>query len=123
MLNQFNALVDAMKALTKAATTSEPAEVLPVADNEWNTRPDADRYGEIMYDFEVDSLNGDNLKQDRAYEGSMDLYSRKKDGDGWVPLIEKVLTEHCEGCWRLDYHKKERETDLFRWEWVFQIEG
>ena len=123
MLNQFNALVAAMKALTKAATTSEQAEKLPVAENEWNTRPDADSYGEIMYDFELESLDGDNLKQDRAYEGSMDLYSRKKDGDGWIPLIEKVLSEHCESCWKMDYHTKERETDLFRWEWVFQIEG
>ena len=123
MLNQFNALVTAMKALNKAATTSEPDNILPVAENEWNTRPDADSYGEIMYDFEVESLNGDNLKQDRAYEGSMDLYSRKKDGDGWIPLIEKVLSEHCESCWMLNYHTKEAGTNLFRWEWTFQIEG
>lgn len=123
MLERFNALVSAMKALTKEATTSEPAKTLPVAENAWNTRPDSDSYGEIMYDFEVDSLDGDNLKQDRALEGSMDFYSRKKDGDGWIPLIEKTLTDHCESCWRLDYHTKEQATDLFRWEWVFQIEG
>ena len=123
MLDNFNALVTAMKALNKAATTSEPDDILPVAENEWNTRPDAESYGQIMYEFEAGMLEGDNLKQDRAYEGSMDLYSRKKDGDGWIPLIEKVLTEHCEGCWRLDYHTKEQATDLFRWEWVFQIEG
>ena len=58
MLNQFNALVAAMKALTKAATTSEPAEVLPVAENEWNTRPDAESYGQIMYEFEAGMLEG-----------------------------------------------------------------
>ena len=68
-------------------------------------------------------LEGDNRKQDRAYEGSMDLYSRKKDGDGWIPLIEKVLTEHCESCWMLIYHEKEAGTNRFRWEWSFQIEG
>ena len=123
MPETFTALVTAMKALNKAATTSEPDNILPVAENEWNTRPDADSYGEIMLDFEVEGLNGDNLKQDRVYEGSMDLYSRKKDGGGWIPLIESVLTEHCEGCWRMDYHTKEQETDLFRWEWVFQFEG
>ena len=123
MLNQFNALVAAMKALTKAATTSEPAEVLPVAENEWNTRPDADSYGEIMYDFEVDSLNGDNLKQDRAYEGSMDLYSRKKDGDGWVEEIVNTLTAYCDGAWSLNSHMYERENRIFHWEWVFQVEG
>ena len=123
MLNQFNALVTAMKALNKAATTSEPDNILPVAENEWNTRPDAESYGQIMYEFEAGMLEGDNLKQDRAYEGSMDLYSRKKDGDGWIPLIEKVLSEHCESCWMLNYHTKEAGTNLFRWEWTFQIEG
>ena len=123
MPETYDALVTAMKALNKAATTSEPDDILPVAENEWTTRPDAESYGQIMYEFEAGMLEGDNLKQDRVYEGSMDLYSRKKDGDGWIPLIERVLTEHCEGCWRMDYHTKERETDLFRWEWVFQIEG
>ena len=67
MPETYDALVTAMKALNKAATTSEPDDILPVAENEWTTRPDADSYGEIMCDFEVESLNGDNLKQDRAY--------------------------------------------------------
>ena len=124
MCDEFNALVSAMKALAKpAATTSEPEEILKVAENEWDTRPKADSYGVIMYEFEADSLDGDNRKQERAFEGSMDLFSKKKDGDGWVPLIEKVLEEHCDSCWELNYHTKEQGTNLFRWEWTFQVEG
>ena len=123
MLEQYNALVADMKALSKEATTTGQAETLLVAENEWNNRPNADSYGTIMYEFEAGMLEGDNLKQDRAYEGSMDFYSRKKDGDGWVPLIEGMLTKHCESCWMLIYHEKEAGTNLVRWEWSFQIEG
>ena len=123
MPEEFAALMTAMKALTKAATTSEPAETLPVAENKFQTRPNTESYGIIMYEFEAGSLDGDNRKQVRAYEGSMDLYSREKHGDGWIPLIEQVLTEHCDSCWMLNYHEKEAGTNLFRWEWTFQVEG
>ena len=124
MPEEYLALVTAMKSLTQeSAVTSEPAKGLPVAEERWNTRPDVESYGEIQFEFEADSLDGDNRKKNRAYEGSMDLYSYKKSGDGWVQLIEEVLTEHCDSCWRLEYHTHERETGLYRWEWVFQIEG
>ena len=124
MPEEYLALVTAMKSLTQESTvTSEPAKGLPVAEERWNTRPDVDSYGEIQFEFEADSLDGDNRKKNRAYEGSMDLYSYKKSGDGWVPLIEEVLTEHCDSCWRLNFHTHETNTSLFHWEWVFQIEG
>ena len=124
MPEEYLALVTAMKSLTQeSAVTSEPAKGLPVAEERWNTRPDVDSYGEIQFEFEAGSLDGDNRKKNRAYEGSMDLYSYKKSGDGWVPLIEEVLTEHCDSCWRLEYHTHERETREYRGAWVFQIEG
>ena len=124
MLEEYTALVTAMKGLTQASgNTSEPDKTLPVAEDEWDTRPDAESYGEIELEFEADHLDGDNRKHDRAFEGSMDLYSYKRSGDGWPELIEQVLEEHCDSCWRLDYHTHEKETNLFRWEWVFQIEG
>ena len=124
MLNDYAALVTAMKALTQASgTTSEPDKMLPVAEDGWNPRPDTDSHGIITREFEPNSLDGDNLKMMRAYEGSMDLYSRKRDGDGWPALIEQTLTDHCESCWRLNHHGHEPETALFHWEWVFQIEG
>ena len=123
MPEDYTSLVTAMKALTQAsAVTSEPDKVLKVAEDGWNTRPDADSYGEIQLDFEAESLDGNNRKEDRAYEGSMDLYSRKRDGEGWPALIEQTLTEYCDNCWRLNYHTHETGTNLFHWEWVFQIE-
>ena len=124
MLEEYTALVTAMKGLTQASgNTSEPDKTLPVAEDEWDTRPDADSYGEIQYEFEADHLDGDNQKHDRAFESSMDLYSYKRNGDGWPALIEQTLTEHCDSCWRLNYHTHETNTSLFHWEWVFQIEG
>jgi len=121
MPDEYVALVAAMKALTKGEAPD--TVTLPVAEDEWNPRPTTDSYGEISLDFEADALHGDNVKVAEAYEGSFDLYSKKRDGDGWIPLIRRTLTEHCDGAWRLNYHGYERETRLFHWEWVFQIEG
>ena len=123
MHDDYTNLVTAMKALTQAsATTSEPDKVLKVAEDGWDIRPDAISYGEIYLEFEAESLDGNNRKKDRAYEGSMDLYSRRRDGEGWPALIEQTLTEYCDNCWRLNYHTHETGTNLFHWEWVFQIE-
>ena len=120
MPTEYENMVTAMKALTQG---EEPNTVtLPVAENDWNTRPDTESYGIITLDFEPDALHGDNLKQETACEGAMDLYSRRKDGAGWIPLIRETLTEHCEGAWHLNHHTYERETGLFHWEWVFQVE-
>lgn len=120
MPTEYTNLVAALKALTQGETPN--IRTLPMAENEWNTRPDADSYGTVALDFEVDALHGDNLKQVTAYEGSVDLFSRKKDGDGWIPLICSTLTAHCDGAWSLNSHQYERETGLFHWEWSFQIE-
>lgn len=116
MPEEYAALVEAMKGLT------QDDETLPVAENDWNTRPDTESYGIIACEFEADALNGDNAKLAAAYEGSVDLYSRKKDGAGWIPLIRRALAAHCESAWHLNSHNYERETGLFHWEWVFQVE-
>ena len=52
----------------------------------------------------------------------MDLFSKRKDGDGYVRVIEQVLTQICEGCWRLNSRQWERAEGIFHWEWVFQVE-
>lgn len=120
-MDNITALVSAMKSLTKG---EEPNTVtLPVAEDGWNTRPDADSYG-IIYpiEFEADALSGDDVKLAAANEGSFDLYSRKKDGDGWIPLIRAVLQEHCGAAWRLNHRAHETETGLWHWEWAFQTE-
>ena len=94
----------------------------PFAENGWTTRPKSDNWGVITLEFESDSLHGDDLKQARAFEGSVDLFSRKKDGDGCIPLIEEALTAVCESCWRMNSHQWERNEGVFHWEWVFQVE-
>ena len=122
MPTEYTNLVTALKSLTQG---EKPGTVitLPMAENEWNTRPDANSYGIVALDFEADALYGDNLKQITAYEGSIDLFSRSKDGAGWVELIAATLTEYCDGAWSLNHHTYERDTGLFHWEWAFQVEG
>ena len=121
MPEEYTKLVAALKALTQGE--SPDTVTLPVAENEWNTRPDTESYGIVALEFEVDALHGDNIKCATAYEGSVDLYSRKKDGAGWIPLIANTLTEYCDGAWSLNSHQYERENGIFHWEWWFQVEG
>lgn len=122
MPEEYTSLVAALKALTQGEAP-DPVVKLPMAEDEWNTRPDTVSYGTVRLDFEVDALHGDNVKQATAYEGSVDLFSLKRDGAGWVELITAALTEYCEGCWSLNSHQFERNTGLFHWEWAFQVEG
>jgi len=120
--SEYMGLETAMKALAKEpATTEAAAEVLKVGRYGLDTGPDDKSYGLIQPEFEAGAMRGDNLKQDRAIEGSFDLYSEDRDGDGWIPLIESTLNEHCEGCWSLNSDGHENSTHLFHWEWVFQI--
>ena len=128
MPEEYTALVTALKALTQTvgeATTGEDPETvtLPMAEDEWNTRPDTVSYGTVRLDFEAEALRGDDRKQAISYEGSVDLYSLERNGAGWVPLICNSLTEHCDGAWSLNHHTYERETGLFHWGWAFQVEG
>ena len=122
MPTEYTQLVAALKALTQGESP-DPVITLPMAEDEWNTRPDSVSCGTVRLDFEADALRGDDIKVATAYEGSVDLYSLKRDGAGWVPLITGALTEYCDGAWRLNHRAYERETRLFHWEWVFQIEG
>ena len=121
MYERYQALVTAMKALTQVEdpNAAETATVtLPVAEDEWDVRPDTVSYGTISLDFEAGSLNGDDAKQDTAYSGSVDLYSLVRTGAGWVELITQTLMAHCGPCWSLNLHTYERETTLFHWEWT-----
>ena len=120
MPEEYTNMVTALKALTQG---EEPNTVtLPMAEDEWNTRPDTVSYGIVLLQYEADALRGDNRKHDTAYSGSVHLFSLKRDGAGWVPLICGTLTEYCDGAWSLNHHTYERETGLFHWEWAFQVE-
>lgn len=126
MNSEYTALVTALKALTQPEDpkAKDPVMVqLPMAEDEWDTRPETVSYGTVRLDFEADALRGDNQKQSIAYEGSVDLYSLVRDGAGWPALIMQTLEEHCMSCWYLNHHTHERETGLWHWEWAFQVEG
>lgn len=96
---------------------------IPFAENAWNTRPKADHYGVVALEFEAGAMNGDNRKMDRAIEGSVDLFSKAKNGGGYPAQIEEILDETCEGAWKLNHHGWESDTGLFHWEWAYQVEG
>ena len=121
MPTEYTNLVTALKALTQGESPNQVK--LPMAEDDWNTRPETVSYGIVSLDFEADALRGDNIKVATAYEGSVDLFSLKRDGAGWVELITATLTEFCEGAWSLNHHTYERDSNLFHWEWAFQIEG
>ena len=128
MPEEYTALVSALKNLTQPVgpVTSEGTQetiTLPMAEDEWNPRPDAMSYGIVILDFEADALTGDNIKTDAAHEGSLHLFSKNRSGAGWIQLLTGTLTAHCDACWSLNSHVYERETGLFHWEWTFQIEG
>lgn len=120
MPTEYTQLVAAMKALTQG-TPPGTVITLPMAENEWNTRPDTESYGTISLDFEQDQMSGDDRKLAASYEGSVDLYSRGKSGSGWVEKIRDTLEAHCGACWSLNSHTYERETGLFHWEWTFEV--
>ena len=116
MLEEYEALVAELKAL------EQDGKVLPMAEDEWATRPDTVSYGTVRLDFEADALRGDDIKVATAYEGCVHLYSMVRSGAGWVELIKEALTKHCGGSWMLNHHTYERDTGLFHWEWAFQVE-
>ena len=88
---------------------------------EWKTRPNGN-FGTVQLDFEADDDNGDDQKIDRAWEGSVDLYTRGKEMM-IVAAVETALESVCSGSWYLNSEQYERETGLIHREFVFQIEA
>ena len=121
MPDAYTSLVTALKSLTQGEIPN--TETLPVAEDGWDTRPETVSYGLVSLDFERDALEGDGLKIETSYEGSVDLFSMMRSGAGWVPLITGVLETYCGSCWSLNSHTYERDTGLFHWEWTFEVSG
>ena len=125
MPDRYSTIVTALKALQQTETHDNSTEViwLPVSEDEWYTRPDTTSYGVVSLDFETEGLDADSMKADRAYEGSVDLFSLARSGAGWIPLIEETLTTYCGAAWFLNSRQYERENGIWHWEWVFRFEG
>lgn len=94
---------------------------IPFAENAWSTRPDTEHHGVIALEFEAGSLEGDNRKVCRAFQGSVDLYSKIKGGGGYPRKIEKALEAICKSAWRMNQFQWERKEGLFHWEWTFEV--
>jgi len=107
----YEELVSRLKAISGVQFT----------EYEWKTRPNGN-HGTVQIDFEAEDDNGDDNKQDRAWEGSVDLFTRGKEMM-IVAAVESVLEEVCEGSWYLNSEQYERETGLIHREFVFQLEA
>ncbi len=87
---------------------------------EWRTRPDGD-FGTVQIDYEALPDEGDDTKQDRAYEGSVDLFTHGKQMMT-VAAVESALATVCGASWYLNSEQYEHETGLIHREFVFQLE-
>lgn len=107
----YDELVNGLKAISG----------VQFAEYEWATRPSGN-HGTVQIDFEADDNNGDDRKQHRAMEGSVDLYTHGKEMM-IVAAVESVLATVCESCWYLNSEQYERETGLIHREFVFQLDA
>lgn len=107
----FDELVRELKAI----------EGVEFTEYEWKTRPNGN-HGTVQLDFEAEDDDGDDRKQDRAWEGSVDLYTRGK-AMMIAAAVESVLESICESAWHLNSEQYERETGLVHREFVFQIDA
>lgn len=111
MPSEYDALVAALKATD-----------IPFAEYGWKTRPEG-MHGIVAIDFESSNLNGDGEKQDRVWEGSVDVFfTSLSDRDSVVSAVEGKLTEICGSAWELNSTTHEHETGLFHFEWVFEVQ-
>ena len=106
----FDTLVTKLKAI----------QGLQFAEYEWATRPAGD-FGTVQLDFEAEVDPGDDMKQDSAWEGSVDLFTHGRQTTKQA-AVESVLDECCESSWYLNSEQYEHETGLVHREYVFQLE-
>lgn len=107
----FDELVRLLKAIQNVQFT----------EYEWKTRPSGN-FGTVQLDFEAADDNGDDRKVDRAWEGSVDLFTYGKEML-IVAAVESALEEVCSGSWYLNSEQYEQKTGLVHREFVFQIEA
>lgn len=110
MPSEYEALVAALKLCTT-----------PIAEYGWRTRPEG-AYRVIQMDFESGRLNGDGMKKDRSWQGSIDqFYPKLTDRDDLNAEVEETLTEILGNSWYLNSTQYEQDTGLFHVEWVFEV--
>ena len=88
------------------------------AEYEWDTRPTGN-HGTIQPDFQANGDRGDDLHQDQAWEGSVDVYTTGR-GNDIAAEVEAILEAHCGGSWELN--SIQTDNRMLHREYVFQIE-
>lgn len=111
MPSEYEELVAALKLLS-----------VPFAEYGWKNRPEG-AYGVVQLEMEAGNLNGGDLKQDRAWEGSVDLfYPKLSDRSELIEEVEETLEAVCGASWYMNSMQYENSTGLFHAEWVFQCQ-
>ena len=87
----------------------------------WATRPKGN-HGTYQLDFHAEGDRGDDLHQDQAWEGSVDIWTNGHCGL-IAAAVESALETVCEGSWELNYIGVDQETKMLRREYVFQMEA
>ena len=87
----------------------------------WATRPKGN-HGTYQLDFHAEGDRGDDLHQDQAWEGSVDIWTNGHCGL-IAAAVESALETVCEGSWSLNYIGVDQETKMLRREFVFQLEA
>ena len=106
----YSALVTELKAI----------KGIKFAEYEWETRP-AGNFGTVQLDFEVDPDTGDDHKQNRGWQGSVDVYTHGKEML-ILAAVESALESVCGSCWELNSDVHEHETGLIHREFVFEVD-
>ena len=95
---------------------------IPFVEYEWKNRLDT-KYGLVSLDFEGDSEVGDDVKIDRTYQASVDVFlSRLSERKTAIAEIEEVLKKVCGSLWSLNSVQHETSTGLFHYEWVCEVQ-
>ena len=78
MPTEYTNLVTALKALTQGESPNLVR--LPMAEDDWNTRPETVSYGTVSLDYEVDALHGDNSKWRRHTKARWNCTASRETG-------------------------------------------
>lgn len=99
----------------------EAIDGIQFAEYAWNTRPAAN-HGTYQLDFHADADRGDDLHQDQAWEGSVDIWTRGNAPE-IAEAVEDALEEICEGAWELNSIQVDEAVKMLHREYVFQMEA
>lgn len=105
-----------MKCLEKVKTA-----LLTVSENVWHyeAMKKEDKYIVWAEDSESNELAGDNKKQQKSIQGTIDLFT-KKENDSMIEKIQNALMQE-KISFKLNSVQYEDETKYIHYEWLFEV--